>query len=121
MKNIKTIYKYIYQKKCKVIIKQYLRSNSNLFKSINKFKIENPNANFKDWIPEYITNTSELNLTRKGVQRRNRIVNYGSNHPLINRCNHLLTDNELRVNQELYKRLIELTKNSLKPYMSTKI
>ena len=57
----------------------------------------------------------ELNLTRKGVQRRNRIVNYGSNHPLINRCNHLLTDNELRVNQELYKRLIELTKNSLKP------
>tara|TARA_B100000902_G_scaffold388046_1_gene433054 strand:+ start:3698 stop:6235 length:2538 start_codon:yes stop_codon:yes gene_type:complete len=91
-------------------------SNNNLFKSINKFKIENPNANFKDWIPEYIaTNTSELNLTRKGVQRRNRIVNYASNHPLINRCNHLLTDNELRVNQELYKRLIEITKNSLKP------
>ena len=26
-----------------------------------------------------------------------------------------MTDNELRVNQELYKRLIELTKNSLKP------
>ena len=91
-------------------------SNKNLFKSINKFKRENPNANFKDWVPEYIaTNTSELNLTRKGVQRRNRILNYNSNHPLINRCNHLLTDNELRVNQELYKRLIELTKNSLKP------
>ena len=89
-------------------------SNKNLFKSINKFKRENPNANFKDWVPEYIaTNTSELNLTRKGPQRRNRIVNYNSNHPLINRCNHLLTDNELRVNQELYNRLIELTKNSL--------
>lgn len=89
-------------------------SNKNLFRSINKFKRENPNANFKDWVPEYIaTNTSELNLTRKGVQRRNKIVNYGSNHPLINRCNHLLTDNELRVNQELYKRLLELTQNSL--------
>ncbi len=91
-------------------------SNKNLFKSINKFKRENPNSNFKDWVPEYIaTNTSELNLTRKGVQRRNKIINYGSNRPLINRCNHLLTDNELRVNQELYKHLLELTQKSLKP------
>ena len=91
-------------------------SNSNLFKSINKFKLEKPNANFKDWVPEYIaTNTSELKLTRKGVQRGKRILNYNSKHPLINRSNHLLTDNELKINQELYKRLLELTNNSLKP------
>ena len=91
-------------------------SNKNLFKSIEKFKLENPNSNFKEWAPEYIAkNTSELNLTRKGVQRRNKIINYGSNDPLVNRCNHLLTDNELKINQELYKRLLELTKNSLIP------
>ena len=91
-------------------------SNSNLFKSIIKFKLEKPNANFKDWIPEYIaTNTSELKLTRKGVQRRNKILNYNSNYPLINRSNHLLTDNELKINQGLFERLLELTNNSLKP------
>ena len=91
-------------------------SNSNLFKSIIKFKLEKPNANFKDWIPEYIaTNTSELKLTRKGVQRRNKILNYNSNYPLINRSNHLLTDNELKINQGLFERLIKLTNNSLKP------
>ena len=89
-------------------------SNENLFNSITKFKLEKPNANFKDWIPEYIaTNTSELKLTRKGVQRRNKILNYASNDPLINRSNHLLTDNELKTNQQLYKRLLELTSNSL--------
>lgn len=89
-------------------------SNKNLFKSINKFKKERPYANFKDWIPEYIaTNVSELNLTRKGVQRRNRILNYSSRDPLINRCNHLLNDNELKINQEIYKELLKKTENSL--------
>ena len=89
-------------------------SNKNLFNSITKFKLENPNANFKDWEPEYIaTNISELKLTRTGVRRGKKILNYASNDPLINRSNHLLTDNELKTNQELYKRLLELTSNSL--------
>ena len=89
-------------------------SNKNLFKSIDKFKRENPNGNFKDWVPEYIaTNTSELNLTRKGVKRRNKIINYSSNNPIINRCNHLLSDNELKINQEIYKNLLKETSDSL--------
>ena len=90
------------------------QSNKNLFNSINDFKKENPNSRFKDWVPTYIaSNTAKLKLTRKGVQRRNRITNYGSNHPLINRCNHLLDDNELRINQELYKLLLEKSRNTL--------
>ena len=91
-------------------------SNKNLFKSINNFKIKNPNVNFKDWVPEYIAaNTAELNLTRKGVQRRNRIIKYSANSPLINRCAHLLNENELRNNQELYNEILKLTSSSLIP------
>ena len=82
------------------------QSNKNLFNSIENFKKNNPNASFKDWVPEYIaTNTANLNLTRKGVKRRNTIINYNSNNPLINRCNHLLSDNELKNNQDIYKNL----------------
>ena len=78
------------------------QSNKNLFNSIENFKKNNPNASFKDWVPEYIaTNTANLNLTRKGVKRRNTIINYNSNNPLINRCNHLLSDNELKNNRYL--------------------
>ena len=101
-------------KKMQSHYKTISESNKNLFKSIDKFKRENPNGNFKDWVPEYIaTNTSELNLTRKGVKRRNKIINYSSNNPIINRCNHLLSDNELKINQEIYKNLLKETSDSL--------
>ena len=35
------------------------------------------------------------------------------NNPIINRCNHLLSDNELKINQEIYKNLLKETGDSL--------
>ena len=103
-------------KKIQDYFQQISQINNNFLKSINEFLVKYPNKNFKEWAPIYLgSNAGKHELTRKGVYRSKNLFRYRANEPIVNKYNHLLKPEELEMNRQIYKSLVEKLSPSLKP------
>ena len=103
-------------KKLQHYFQEISQINNNFLKSINEFLNKYPNKSFKEWAPIYLgSNAGKHELTRKGLYKSKSLFKYKANDPIVNKFNHILEPEKLKINQLIYESIEEQLRSSLKP------